>query len=158
MLKMRESIGHIWAVLPVCVGGIIVLSLLYLCPQAQVASEISEIPNISSSISVTVTVTSGKSETILPDAFALYQNYPNPFNPETVIKYALPEDCQVELTIYNILGQKVKAMVDEFQSAGFRMVHWDGRDDKGNQLASGVYFCKITAGKYVDVKKMTVLR
>jgi flagellar hook assembly protein FlgD len=146
---------HVWAVLPVCAGGIVVLCSLYLCPRAQVATEI---PNTSSSISVTVTVTSGKSETILPDAFALYQNYPNPFNPQTVIKYALPEDCQVKLTIYNILGQRVRAIVDQFQSAGFQMVIWDGRDDKGNLLASGVYFCKMTAGNYVDVKKMTVLK
>jgi flagellar hook assembly protein FlgD len=111
-----------------------------------------------SSISVTVTVAAGKSETLLPHAFSLSQNYPNPFNPETVIKYALPEDCHVELTIHNILGQKVMTLVNESQSAGYRMVHWNGRDDKGNEIASGLYFYKIETPKYSETKKMILLR
>jgi flagellar hook assembly protein FlgD len=110
-----------------------------------------------SSVCVTVVVASGKSES-LPKAFSLSQNYPNPFNPETVIKYALPEDCPVELTVYNILGQKVKTLVDEHQSAGYRMVHWNGRDDEGNEIASGLYFYKIETPEYSDTKKMVLLR
>jgi flagellar hook assembly protein FlgD len=111
-----------------------------------------------SSISVTVTVAAGKSETLLPQAFSLSQNYPNPFNPETVIRYALPEDCHVELTIHNILGQKVMTLVNESQSAGYKMSRWDGRDDKGNEIASGLYFYKIKTPKYSETKKMILLR
>ena len=111
-----------------------------------------------SSVCVTVVVVSGKSESLLPKAFSLSQNYPNPFNPETVIRYALPEDCQVELTVYNILGQKVKTLVDEHQGAGYRMVHWNGRDDKGYEIASGLYFYKIETLKYSESKKMILLR
>jgi flagellar hook assembly protein FlgD len=155
---MRRIKGYMWATLPVCALGLIVFSSVFPGTRAQMAPATPKIANASSSVCVTVTISTGKGETILPDAFSLSQNYPNPFNPETVIKYALPEDCHVELLIYNILGQKVKTLVDEYQDSGFRMVHWNGRDDKGNELASGVYFCKITAGKYVEVKKMTVLR
>ena len=115
-------------------------------------------PTLSSSISVTVTVTSGKSEELLPKAFSLSQNYPNPFNPETVIRYTLPEDCQVELTIYNILGQKVKTLVHEYQRAGYKTVRWDSRDDEGDEVASGVYLYRIEANGYVEVKKMAVLK
>ena len=111
-----------------------------------------------SSVCVTVVVVAGKSKPLFPEAFALLQNYPNPFNPETVIKYALLEDCQVELTVYNILGQKVKTLVDEHQSAGYRMVHWNGWDDEGNETPSGLYFYKIETPKYAETKKMILLR
>jgi len=110
-----------------------------------------------SSVCVTVVVVSDKSES-LPKAFSLSQNYPNPFNPETVIKYTLPEDCHVELTIYNILGRKVKTLVNEYQDAGYRIAGWDSRGDKGDAVASGIYFYKIKAGRYTDVKKMVVLK
>jgi flagellar hook assembly protein FlgD len=116
------------------------------------------IPDLSSSVSVTVTVASGKSEDLLPKAFSLSQNYPNPFNPETVIKYALPEDCDVELVIYNILGQQVKVLVNAYQNAGYKAVHWNGRDDGGNEIASGLYFYKIKTPKYSETKKMILLR
>ena len=110
-----------------------------------------------SSVCVTVVVVSRKSES-LPKAFALSQNYPNPFNPSTVIKYDLPEDCHVDLTLYNILGQKVKTLINEHQSAGYRMVHWHGRDDEGKEIASGLYFYRIETPKYSETKKMILLR
>ncbi len=110
-----------------------------------------------SSVCVTVVVVSSKSES-LPKAFSLSQNYPNPFNPETVIKYTLPEDCHVELILYNILGQKVKTLVNQHQSAGYKMVHWNGRDDEGNEIASGLYFYRIETPKYSETKKMVLLR
>jgi flagellar hook assembly protein FlgD len=115
-------------------------------------------PDLNSSVSLTVTVASGKTEELLPTAFSLSQNYPNPFNPETVIRYALPEDSQVELIIYNILGQQVKVLIDAHQNAGYKAVHWDGRDDDGNEIASGLYFYKIKTPKYSESKKMILLR
>jgi hypothetical protein len=138
--------------------GVIVFSFLFLSPWAKTDPDTPKILTPSSSISVTVVVVTGKSESLLPDAFSLFQNYPNPFNPETVIRYALPENCYVELAIYNILGQKVKTLVNQYQNAGYKMVLWNGRDDKGNEIASGVYFCKIRTPRYSETKKMVSLR
>jgi hypothetical protein len=94
----------------------------------------------------------------VPNLFALSQNYPNPFNPETQIEYALPKASQVKLTIYNLLGQKVTTLVDEFQTVGFKTVHWDGKDDQGTEVASGVYFYKLKAGDFSETKKMILLK
>jgi hypothetical protein len=94
----------------------------------------------------------------VPQEFSLFQNYPNPFNPETEIKYALPKDCEVQLVIYNVLGQKVKVLVDEHQIAGYKNIHWNGRDDKGKEVASGVYFYKLQAGDFSRSRKMLLLR
>jgi len=94
----------------------------------------------------------------LPKEFDLRQNYPNPFNPTTVIEYALPKASEVKIQIYNILGQKVKSLMDEPQEAGYKTIHWDGKDDHGNEVSSGVYFCRIEAGDFVKCKKMALLK
>ena len=93
-----------------------------------------------------------------PDKFALFQNYPNPFNPMCEIAYALPTDCQVTLSVYNILGQKVRVLVDEYQSAGNKSVKWDGKDEQGQDVTSGVYFYRIQAGDFAQSKKMVLLK
>jgi Tol biopolymer transport system component len=100
----------------------------------------------------------GEEEILRPQTFALFQNYPNPFNPRTNIEYVLPKDTYVKLTLYNILGQKVKTLVDEYQSAGYKTVWWDGKDDKGNEVASGIYFYRLDAGGVTQVKKMLLLK
>ena len=97
-------------------------------------------------------------EAEIPESFSLIQNYPNPFNPETDISYALPSDCQVNLTIYNLLGQKVKTLVNEPQTAGYKTTHWNGRDEQGNLVSSGIYFYKLNAGEYTDTKKMVMTK
>jgi hypothetical protein len=97
-------------------------------------------------------------EAEIPESFSLIQNYPNPFNPETDISYALPSDCKVNLTIYNLLGQKVKTLVNEPQTAGYKTVHWGGKDEQGNLVASGIYFYKLNAGEYTDTKKMVMTK
>ena len=94
----------------------------------------------------------------LPKEFDLRQNYPNPFNPTTVIQYALPKTSEVKIQIYNILGQKVRNLVDEPQKPGYKMIHWDGRDDSGVEVSSGVYFYRIVAGDFVKCKKMILLK
>jgi len=99
-----------------------------------------------------------KNSESVPQRFSLSQNYPNPFNPQTSIRYALPQDAQVRLIIYNILGKKVKTLVDEFQSAGYKTGWWDGKDEKGDQVASGVYFYRLEADKFSEVKKMMMVR
>jgi flagellar hook assembly protein FlgD len=155
---MKSKINYVLVALIVFALGLAIFSFLFLSPWAKTAPDTLKTPVPSSSISVTVVVVTGKSKSLLPDAFSLSQNYPNPFNPETVIKYALPEDCHVELTIYNILGQKVKTLINQSQVAGYKTVHWNGRDDEGNELASGVLFYKIKTPKYSETKKMILLR
>jgi len=98
---------------------------------------------------------SGGSET--PVNLAL-RNHPNPFNPETEISYTLPEAAEVRLTVYNMLGQKVKTLVDEYQVAGHKTVSWDGTGERGNKAASGIYFYRIKAGEFEDTKRMILMK
>ena len=82
----------------------------------------------------------------LPEAFALADNFPNPFNPTTTIQYALPQAADVELTVYNVVGQPVRTLVAEHQSAGHYAVEWDATNDSGHSLSSGMYFYRLQAG------------
>lgn len=83
----------------------------------------------------------------LPEKLHLSRNYPNPFNMETTIEYALPQAGPVKLAVYNILGQQVRLLVNETQEAGYRRVTWNGRDDAGKEVTSGVYFIRLNAGQ-----------
>jgi hypothetical protein len=94
----------------------------------------------------------------LPKEFGLSQNMPNPFNPTTVVSFALPKDVKVNLSVYNVLGQQVKTLVDDVMRAGNQTVTWDGTDARGNQVSSGVYFYKLRAGDFSDTKKMLLLK
>ncbi len=93
-----------------------------------------------------------------PKTFKLSQNYPNPFNPETIISYQLPEAAEVELEIYNLLGERVLTLVDKRQSAGDYSVKWRGTDDSGRRVTSGVYIYLIRAGSFTQARKMLLLR
>jgi hypothetical protein len=93
-----------------------------------------------------------------PKEFDLRQNYPNPFNPVTIIEYALPKTSQVKIQIYNILGQRVRELVNEMQEPGYKSIHWDGKDDHGDEVSSGIYFYRIEADNFVKSKKMTILK
>jgi hypothetical protein len=93
-----------------------------------------------------------------PKEFALNQNFPNPFNPETTIKYALAEGSRVELRIYNMVGQVIRTLVSERQNAGRYSIRWDGKDDRGLTVSSGIYFYRLTAEKFNDVKKLMLLK
>ena len=94
----------------------------------------------------------------IPKTYDLMQNYPNPFNPSTVISYQLPESQTVTLDIFNELGQKVSTLVNETQNAGLHNVTWNGKNDIGNSVSSGIYFYRIKAGNFVNVKKMILLK
>jgi hypothetical protein len=85
--------------------------------------------------------------------YSLHQNYPNPFNPVTMINYQLPMTNDVELSIFNVLGQKVATLVSEKQNAGYHQVEWDA-----SRFSSGIYYYKIQAGEFVDVRKMILIR
>ncbi len=94
----------------------------------------------------------------LPDKFELSQNYPNPFNPTTTIKFAIPIASNVILKIYNIQGQEVKTLVGDYLSEGFYEAEWDGKDEAGSQVASGIYVYRIQAGNFVQSKKLTFIK
>jgi len=89
----------------------------------------------------------------LPNVFSLAQNHPNPFNPITQVNYALPRDCNVKLSIYNILGQKMTTLVDGKQKAGYKTAPWDA-----GSLSSGIYFYRLQAGDFVETRKMVLLK
>ncbi len=95
----------------------------------------------------------------LPDAgLRLGQNYPNPFNPSTTISFVLPRESHVTLSIYDIRGRPVKTVRDEIVPEGYREVVWDGRDELGKGVSSGVYFYRLTAGEQTLTKKMVLLK
>ncbi len=106
-----------------------------------------------------LTSTENETEDItLPDAFSLSQNYPNPFNPSTRIEFALPQAVDVRLEIYDIRGVQVRTLVNSLMPAGYHNTKWDGRNDAGNAVSSGIYILQMQAGKQRFVKKMTLLR
>lgn len=88
----------------------------------------------------------------------LSQNYPNPFNPKTCIEFSLSKACNVKIDIYNICGQKIKTLADQYFREGHNVVDWDGKDDSKNEVASGIYFYKLSAGELSQTKKMILLR
>lgn len=93
-----------------------------------------------------------------PEAFSLSQNYPNPFNSGTVIPYQLPTAGDVNLSVYNLAGQKVATLVDGQRQTGTYRVHWDGTDDRNGTLATGMYFYRLQAGEAIQTKKLLLLR
>jgi len=95
---------------------------------------------------------------LLPDEFKVRQNFPNPFNPMTSIKYNIPARSHVTIEIYNILGQKIRTLVDEKKSAGEYNAFWDGNNSNGNNVSAGVYFYRFRGGDYTETKKMLLLK
>jgi hypothetical protein len=93
-----------------------------------------------------------------PATYALHANTPNPFNPETVIAFDLPQDSSVRLEIYDALGQKVRTLVSGALATGAHRFAWDGRDARGSQVSSGVYFYRLQAGEYVQTRRMLLLK
>jgi hypothetical protein len=94
----------------------------------------------------------------LPRSYELSQNYPNPFNPTTTIKYLLPEVSNVQVTVINIMGQSVRTLIDQVQPAGEHNVIWDGRDEAGATVASGIYFYRMQAGSFIQTRKMVMMK
>jgi hypothetical protein len=93
-----------------------------------------------------------------PIKYSLDNNYPNPFNPLTTIRYDLPEDGFVNVTIYDMMGRTVKIVVTEEQSAGVKSVQWDATDSFGKPVSAGVYLYQIQVGEYMQTKKMVLLK
>ena len=95
---------------------------------------------------------------VMPSNYFLSQNFPNPFNPITTLKYELPEDSFVDVTIYDMLGNVVNNLINTNQSSGYKSVQWDATNNQGELVSAGVYLYKIQAGDFVDTKKMILLK
>ncbi len=95
---------------------------------------------------------------VVPKIFFLYQNHPNPFNPVTTIRYQVPKETSVRIEIFNVLGQKVRTLVNEFKAEGYYSVEWNGKNDFEQPLPSGIYLYKMTAGSFSETKKMLLLK
>ena len=95
---------------------------------------------------------------IIPQVYTLHQNYPNPFNPITTLRYDLPEQANVNIIIYDMLGRQVKTLINQTQDAGFKSVIWDATNDYGKPVSAGVYLYQIRAGEFVQTKKMVLLK
>ena len=98
-----------------------------------------------------------RSETF-PQGFVLEQNFPNPFNPSTTLRYELPEDGLVNVTIYDMMGRQVSTLLSSHQTAGYKSVIWDATNDYGKPVSAGIYLYQIQAGEFVQTKKMVLLK
>jgi len=96
--------------------------------------------------------------TVMPEKFTIHQNYPNPFNPVTTLRYDLPENGNVNITIYDMLGRQVKTLINQNQNAGYMSVIWNATNDYGKPVSAGIYIYQIQAGEYISTKKMVLLK
>ena len=94
----------------------------------------------------------------LPQKYSLSQNFPNPFNPQTTISFGLPVDSELNISIYNLLGQKISLLTSGYFNAGFHTVTWKGISDKGLEVPAGVYIYTIETDSYRDIKKMILMK
>ncbi len=94
----------------------------------------------------------------LPETFILYQNHPNPFNPSTTISYTVGKRERVMIRIFSETGREIRTLVNRVEAPGEKRVEWMGRDANGNEVASGVYICRMSAGNYIGIKKMVLIR
>ena len=88
----------------------------------------------------------------------MHNDYPNPFNPITTLRYDLPENSLVTITIYDMLGRQVKTLINEYQDPGYRSIIWDATNDYGKPVSAGMYLYQIQAGEYISTKKMVLLK
>jgi len=109
-------------------------------------------------VPILVPVTASEAENFVPEKFALHQNYPNPFNPITTLRYDLPENGYVNVTVYDMLGREVKSLINQSQEAGYKSVLWDATNNLGNPVSAGVYLYQIHAGEFVQTRKMVLLK
>ena len=97
-------------------------------------------------------------DNLLTNQFLLYQNYPNPFNPITRISYDLPEASDVTISIYNMMGRKIKNLINTNQSTGYKSVIWNGTNDNGEMVSGGMYLYRLKTNTFRETKKMILLK
>ena len=98
------------------------------------------------------------SDVLLPLNFRLYFTYPNPFNPVTTLRYDLPKNSFVNITIYDMMGRVVKTIVNDQQMAGYRSIQWNATNNNGSPVSAGIYLYMIQAGEFRQTKKMILLK
>jgi flagellar hook assembly protein FlgD len=108
-------------------------------------------------------ITENSASPLTPRDFELRQNYPNPFNQGTSISFQIPmtkSQTHIILKIYNIMGQEIRTLVDESKGVGYYLIQWDGKDKQGNDVTSGVYFCRliVDSGRSSEMKRMVLIR
>jgi len=106
----------------------------------------------------TTTTAIGQLEQPVPTVFGLDQNFPNPFNPTTTIRFTIDSNSLVQLTVMNVLGQKVRTLINDYQASGTHLAIWDGRDDAGNKMSSGTYLYKIKVSDQVEIRRMVLMK
>ena len=106
---------------------------------------------------ITVNIDS-KEPSIVYNGFYLYPAYPNPFNPITTLRYDLPEDAMVNITIYDMMGRQVSTLVSSQQNAGYKSIRWNATNDAGSPVSAGLYLYMIQAGEFRQTKKMVLLK
>jgi len=114
--------------------------------------------NESESSDIVSVLLANEEEVAIPTVYALEQNYPNPFNPSTQIRYALPEETMVTISIYDMMGRKVRTLVSQSQSPGYHTTLWNATNDNGRSVSAGMYIYTIQAGTYQQMKKMVLLK
>ena len=105
-----------------------------------------------------VNIDSNLNDPKIPSLFSLYQNYPNPFNPTTTLQYDLPIDGLVSITIYDMLGNVIKELVNEVENSGYKSIQWNATDNQGQPVSAGVYLYTIEAREFRQTKKMILLK
>jgi MAM domain-containing protein meprin/A5/mu/flagellar hook capping protein FlgD/uncharacterized protein DUF4394/HYDIN/CFA65/VesB family protein/BACON domain-containing protein len=109
-------------------------------------------------VTLNLTPSGIEDELPLPTIFEISSNYPNPFNPVTNIKFQLPQVSEVKLVVYNMIGQKIRMLVDGSKDIGYYNVQWDGKNDHGKQVATGIYIYRFEAGEYIKSQKMILMK
>ena len=149
VLKLPEGAYEVRAAVESAVGG---FRAIYQVGRLTVTGGVRRDIDLTSPTAVT------EEYTEVPRDLRLEQNFPNPFNPATTIRYRLPEAGGVSLEVYNLVGQRAAILVDEHQPAGSHTLIWDGRDDSGRPVASGVYVYRLRAGDAVETRKLVLLK
>lgn len=118
----------------------------------------SVLSNVFSATTLPFSLDIDEEEDIVPAGFELSQNFPNPFNPSTKIVYSVPIHSRIQINIYSLQGRLVKMLVDGSRSPGRYTVSWNGTDNEGKRVASGVYFCRLAAGEFTESRKMMLIQ
>ena len=112
----------------------------------------------SNEVSTTIITIIGEDNSDIVDKFRLIQNYPNPFNPVTTINYQVAENTSVTIVVYDVLGKKIRDLVNDYKVIGSYQIKWNGKDNDDNQISSGIYFYQMTTIHFRDIKKLILER
>jgi hypothetical protein len=144
------------------VGGRMLMVEFEVLPNAEGKTSPLILENVNLSNSLSIKKINGEVR-VIPSNFALLQNFPNPFNPDTWIPYKLASDSLVSVSIYNAKGQLIRTLPLGYQNAGVyvtkgKAAYWDGRDNVGERVSSGVYFYTLQTGKFISTRKMVIVK